>query len=248
MCSTKLILLLIYSMTSMGHEPIKVNYQGLPSHIFQPATPNEPLKLRLIGNKLFVGGRGLLYVLNTDNITSNHRVQWRATPDETEVCQYLPQGSLEKCYNFIRMIQPYNSSHLLLCGTMAIERQNQFLRLSDMDLSSADSMISTPLCSYEVDDPGCSVLGEVGGAFSSVAATTRRAGNTNTNLVKNLPMRKHIQATLGRSKMVDEKAEFVGSFAYDDVTSGRLEKKLYFVFGEDAREPGSSNGHATRIA
>uniref|UniRef100_A0A3B5L3V2 Semaphorin 4G n=1 Tax=Xiphophorus couchianus TaxID=32473 RepID=A0A3B5L3V2_9TELE len=61
--------------------------------------------------RLYVGGRGALYALNTSNISTSANLT---------VSVYFILCSLQtECYNHIRFLQRFNETHLYVCGTNA---------------------------------------------------------------------------------------------------------------------------------
>ncbi|KAF7657422.1 hypothetical protein LDENG_00026770 [Lucifuga dentata] len=70
---------------------------------------------------LYVGGRGVLYALNTSNISTpgNLTIDWNATPEQKKQCLSKGKNNQTECYNHIRFLQRYNETHLYVCGTNA---------------------------------------------------------------------------------------------------------------------------------
>ncbi|MEQ2226384.1 hypothetical protein ILYODFUR_026923 [Ilyodon furcidens] len=71
--------------------------------------------------RLYVGGRGALYALNTSNISTsaNLTIDWNTTPEQKKQCLNKGRNNQTECYNHIRFLQRYNETHLYVCGTNA---------------------------------------------------------------------------------------------------------------------------------
>uniref|UniRef100_A0A8C7UJM7 Semaphorin 4G n=1 Tax=Oncorhynchus mykiss TaxID=8022 RepID=A0A8C7UJM7_ONCMY len=66
---------------------------------------------------LYVGARGAVFALNATDISDN------TAPSEEQKQQCLSKGKDDKteCYNHIRFLQRFNSTHLYMCGTHAFK-------------------------------------------------------------------------------------------------------------------------------
>ncbi|XP_048410666.1 semaphorin-3E-like isoform X2 [Stegostoma tigrinum] len=80
-------------------------------------------------DRLFVGGRGLIYSLSLDHINKDYQeIYWPATKSQIEGCRIKGKDSMLECANFIRVLHSYNRSHLLACGTGAFDPGCAFIR------------------------------------------------------------------------------------------------------------------------
>ncbi|XP_076849500.1 semaphorin-3E [Brachyhypopomus gauderio] len=79
--------------------------------------------------RLFVGGKDTLYSLNLDRVNASHReISWPSSDEQVEDC--LMQGREKtECANYIRLIQAYNSTHLMTCGTGAFSPVCTYIRV-----------------------------------------------------------------------------------------------------------------------
>ncbi|XP_072327037.1 semaphorin-3E-like [Scyliorhinus torazame] len=81
-------------------------------------------------DRLFVGGRDLVYSLSLDHISEDYQeVYWPGTTSQTEGCRMKGRDSMSECANFIRVLHSYNRSHLLACGTGAFDPGCAFIRV-----------------------------------------------------------------------------------------------------------------------
>ncbi|XP_031422825.1 sema domain, immunoglobulin domain (Ig), short basic domain, secreted, (semaphorin) 3H isoform X2 [Clupea harengus] len=91
------------------------------------------------GRRLYVAMKDNLVSTNLDDITQNPRkLYWPASPDRIQEClmagkdpeaHVLSSPQLE-CANFLRVLQPYNTTHLYVCGTGAFNPRCTFLPTS----------------------------------------------------------------------------------------------------------------------
>ncbi|GAA6069139.1 semaphorin-3E, partial [Tachysurus ichikawai] len=81
--------------------------------------------------RLIIGGKNTLYSLNLDRVSEPHReIHWATSEEQVKDC--LMQGREKpECANYIKLIQPYNNTHLLACGTGAFSPMCAYIRVSD---------------------------------------------------------------------------------------------------------------------
>ncbi|XP_039723474.1 semaphorin-3G isoform X1 [Pteropus medius] len=73
-------------------------------------------------DRLFLGGRDVIYSLRLDQAWSDPReVLWPPQPGQREECVRKGRDPLMECANFVRVLQPHNRTHLLACGTGAFQ-------------------------------------------------------------------------------------------------------------------------------
>ncbi|KAI5606805.1 semaphorin-4G, partial [Silurus asotus] len=69
---------------------------------------------------LYVGARGALFALQASNISSSsHTIDWEAPEDQKQLCLNKGKDNKTECFNHIRFLQRFNSTHLYTCGTHA---------------------------------------------------------------------------------------------------------------------------------
>uniref|UniRef100_A0A3P9NYM7 Si:dkey-49n23.1 n=1 Tax=Poecilia reticulata TaxID=8081 RepID=A0A3P9NYM7_POERE len=75
---------------------------------------------------LLVGGKDHIYLLNPDNLDQPvHKIHWPATREHVEHCRLAGKN----CANFVRVLQPFNKTHVYVCGTGAFHPQCSYLQL-----------------------------------------------------------------------------------------------------------------------
>ncbi|XP_063064556.1 sema domain, immunoglobulin domain (Ig), short basic domain, secreted, (semaphorin) 3bl isoform X2 [Engraulis encrasicolus] len=75
-------------------------------------------------DRLFLGGKDTLYSLRLDH-THTHgdvkEIYWPPLPGNREECVQNGKDLETECANFVRLLQPFNRTHLLACGTGAFK-------------------------------------------------------------------------------------------------------------------------------
>uniref|UniRef100_A0A8C6JDT2 Uncharacterized protein n=1 Tax=Melopsittacus undulatus TaxID=13146 RepID=A0A8C6JDT2_MELUD len=71
-------------------------------------------------DRLFIGGKDVLYSLRLDRANADPKeIYWPPLPGQTEECFRKGKDPGTDCANYIRVLHPYNRTHLLACGTGA---------------------------------------------------------------------------------------------------------------------------------
>ncbi|NWQ82180.1 SEM3G protein, partial [Columbina picui] len=71
-------------------------------------------------DRLFIGGKDVLYSLLLDGASADAKeIYWSPLPGQTEECFRKGKDPRTDCANYIRVLHPYNRTHLLACGTGA---------------------------------------------------------------------------------------------------------------------------------
>lgn len=87
---------------------------------------------------LYVGARGALYSLQAFNISGpSHTINWEAREDQKELCARKGKDNLTECFNHIRFLQRFNSTHLYTCGTHAFNPLCAYINAGEFKISSA---------------------------------------------------------------------------------------------------------------
>uniref|UniRef100_A0A8C7LFP9 Sema domain, immunoglobulin domain (Ig), short basic domain, secreted, (semaphorin) 3bl n=1 Tax=Oncorhynchus kisutch TaxID=8019 RepID=A0A8C7LFP9_ONCKI len=73
-------------------------------------------------DRLFLGGKDVLYSLRLDHTNLDSKeIYWPPLPGNRDECVQRGKDSQTECANFVRLLQPYNRTHLLACGTGAFQ-------------------------------------------------------------------------------------------------------------------------------
>ncbi|RXM30695.1 Semaphorin-3E [Acipenser ruthenus] len=114
--------------------------------------------------RLFVGGRDLMYSLNLDRVNEEYReIHWPSTHTQVEKCR-MEGKDVAECANFIRVFHEYNRTHLLACGTGAFDPVCAYVRvghwtedrLFKLEINMTES--GRGRCPFEPNSPCVSTL------------------------------------------------------------------------------------------
>uniref|UniRef100_A0A8C6ZPT4 Sema domain-containing protein n=1 Tax=Nothoprocta perdicaria TaxID=30464 RepID=A0A8C6ZPT4_NOTPE len=70
---------------------------------------------------LYVGAREALFALATGTVELKGTISWEAPLDKKAECIQKGKNNQTDCFNYVRFLQSYNSSHLYACGTYAFQ-------------------------------------------------------------------------------------------------------------------------------
>ncbi|XP_041110547.1 semaphorin-3E [Polyodon spathula] len=185
--------------------------------------------------RLFVGGRDLMYSLNLDRVNEEYReIHWPSTHAQVEECRMEGKDVVE-CANFIRVFHQYNRTHLLACGTGAFDPVCAYIRvghwtedrLFKLEINMTEN--GRGRCPFEPNSPCVSTL-KRGELF--VGLYTDYWGHDAA-----IYRMDHLSYT--RTEWNDERQlkepKFVGSYVIPD-NDDHKDDKVYFFFTEKAIE------------
>ncbi|XP_039995562.1 semaphorin-4G isoform X1 [Xiphias gladius] len=89
---------------------------------FQSSAVNySTILLEADSERLYVGARGAVFALNASDISaiSAPTIEWEASPEQKRQCLLKGKDNKTECFNHIRFLQRFNSTHLYMCGTHA---------------------------------------------------------------------------------------------------------------------------------
>uniref|UniRef100_A0A8C3GDA7 Semaphorin 3E n=1 Tax=Cairina moschata TaxID=8855 RepID=A0A8C3GDA7_CAIMO len=204
--------------TSVFHSPF--GYLGL--HI---------MLLDEYQERLFVGGRDLLYSLSLDRVSDNYReIHWPSTPLQAEEC-IIKGRDADECANYVRVLHRYNRTHLLACGTGAFDPLCTFIRVGH------PSEVRNIFHSNDSLDLYCGEL--FTGLYSDYWGRDAAVFRTMNRMA-------HLRTEPDSERLLKE-PKFVGSYMIPD-NEDHNDNKVYFFFTEKALEAETSS-HAiyTRV-
>lgn len=71
-------------------------------------------------DRMYVGCKDHVLSMDINNITAGTlKVHWPASHSKVEECQLAGKDPTHGCGNFIRVVQPYNRTHMFMCGSGA---------------------------------------------------------------------------------------------------------------------------------
>uniref|UniRef100_A0A665TUT4 Semaphorin-3D-like n=1 Tax=Echeneis naucrates TaxID=173247 RepID=A0A665TUT4_ECHNA len=180
---------------------------------------------------MLVGGKDHIYLLRPDSVGLPTRsVHWPAAREHVEHCRLAGKSLETECANFVRLLQPFNKTHIYVCGTGAFHPQCTYLHLghnAEGPLFMLSHVVESGRgkCPFSPREPFTARLT----GMSRVHRHTHTGGDIL------LPRR---QWDLPVSPPVSlSEPEFVGSFSIPD-THSPDDDKLYFFFKERAVEAG----------
>ncbi|AWP09367.1 putative semaphorin-3ab-like isoform 2 [Scophthalmus maximus] len=108
------------------------------------------------GRRLYVAMKDNLLSTSLDDITQNPRkLYWPASPDRVQECLLAGKDPELECANFLRVLQPFNQTHLYVCGTgafnprCALVATSIFQRSEHQTLSYSQTECGKGKCPYD---------------------------------------------------------------------------------------------------
>uniref|UniRef100_G3NZ63 Semaphorin 4G n=1 Tax=Gasterosteus aculeatus aculeatus TaxID=481459 RepID=G3NZ63_GASAC len=86
-----------------------------------PSSAVGTMLLEADSERLFVGARGAVFALDASDISASSAltIEWEASPEQKHQCLLKGKDNETECFNHIRFLQRFNSTHLYMCGTHA---------------------------------------------------------------------------------------------------------------------------------
>ncbi|KFP87913.1 Semaphorin-3D, partial [Apaloderma vittatum] len=79
---------------------------------------------------LMVGAKNHIFLLHLDHPTREpEKIFWPASREQVEHCQLAGKNMETDCANFIRLLQPFNRTHVFACGTGSYQPVCAFIQL-----------------------------------------------------------------------------------------------------------------------
>ncbi|NWY43756.1 SEM3E protein, partial [Sylvia atricapilla] len=190
--------------------------------------------------RLFVGGRDLLYSLSLDRISDNYReIHWPSTPLQAEEC-IIKGRDADECANYIRVLHRYNRTHLLACGTGAFDPLCTFVRAGH---PSEDHLFQLELHKFERGRGRCPF--DPSSSFTSIliggelfAGLYSDYWGRDAALFRSMNRLAHLRTEPDNERLLKE-PKFVGSYMIPD-NEDHDDNKVYFFFTEKALEAETS--------
>lgn len=190
---------------------------------------------------LLVGGRDYIYLLKPDRLDLPTRtIYWPAAKEHVEHCRLAGKSLETECANFVRLLQPYNKTHIYACGTGAYHPKCNYLHLGHNNeqplfMLSHSEESGQGKCPFSPREPFSARLtdGELY-AGTSVDFMGANAAIFRTSLKGS--GQHYIRTEAFDHNWLNE-PEFVDSFSIPD-THSPDDDKVYFFFKERAVEAG----------
>ncbi|XP_033482610.2 semaphorin-3D [Epinephelus lanceolatus] len=190
---------------------------------------------------LLVGGKDHIYLLRPDSLDlPTHTIHWPAAREHVEHCRLAGKSLETECANFVRLLQPFNKTHVYACGTGAFHPQCTYLHIGH-NTEEPLFMLSHTVesgrgkCPFSPREPFTARLtdGELY-AGTSVDFMGANAAIFRTSIQGS--SQRYIRTEAYDHNWLNE-PEFVGSFSIPD-THSPDDDKVYFFFKERAVEAG----------
>uniref|UniRef100_UPI00398ECE1A semaphorin-4C isoform X2 n=1 Tax=Pristiophorus japonicus TaxID=55135 RepID=UPI00398ECE1A len=100
---------------------------------------------------LYVGAREAMYALLMDDITKEVKeaIVWDAPLDKKMDCVQKGKNNQTDCFNYIRFLQNFNSTHLYACGTYAFQPRCTYIAVRNFTLNKAAMEDGKGKCPYD---------------------------------------------------------------------------------------------------
>uniref|UniRef100_A0A3B5KZH8 Uncharacterized protein n=1 Tax=Xiphophorus couchianus TaxID=32473 RepID=A0A3B5KZH8_9TELE len=170
-------------------------------------------------DRLFLGGKDVLYSLMLSPVSSESKeIYWPPLPGNREDCVQTGKDQTE-CANFVRLLQPYNRTHLLACGTGAFQPMCAFIYVGHRGEVSGgvEERCASVLCGELYTGLTADFLGRDSVIFRSMGGRTTMRTETDQKLLHD--------------------PRFIAAHIIPD-NDDRDDDKVYFFFTEKASEGG----------
>ncbi|KAM9365599.1 semaphorin-4G-like [Pholidichthys leucotaenia] len=214
---------------------------------FQSSAVNySTMLLEADSDRLYVGARGAVFALNASDISDGSAltIEWEASPEQKSQCLLKGKDNKTECFNHIRLLQRFNSTHLYMCGTNAFRPLCAYIDEEKFIMSSQPEQ-GKEKCPYS---PKTGYTGLVidQQIYTASQYEFRRFPDIRRNSPS--PMLKTEDAP---TRWLNE-ADFVGSALVRESLGSTTgdDNKIYFFFTERIQEqtPTSSHSRVARVA
>ncbi|NXF43041.1 SEM3D protein, partial [Oceanites oceanicus] len=194
---------------------------------------------------LMVGAKNHIFLLHLDYPSREpEKIFWPASREQVEHCQLAGKNVETECANFIRLLQPFNRSHVFACGTGSYQPVCAFIQLGargkgpgapPMRLVTHSLESGRGRCPYSPHEPftGLLVDGELySGTSSDFMGSSAAFFRTWVHGAE----QSYIRTEQNQDHWLHEPA-FVSAYAIPD-TYNSHDDKVYIFFRETAMEAG----------
>ncbi|NXB81425.1 SEM3D protein, partial [Donacobius atricapilla] len=194
---------------------------------------------------LMVGAKNHIFLLHLDHPSREpEKIFWPAPREQVEHCQLAGKNVETECANFIRLLQPFNQSHVFACGTGSYQPVCAFIQLGArgkgaraprMQLVTHSLESGRGRCPYSPHEPftGLLIDGELySGTSSDFMGSSAAFFRTWVHGAE----QSYIRTEQNQDHWLHEPT-FVGAYAIPDTYNPR-DDKVYIFFRETAMEAG----------
>ncbi|NWS13614.1 SEM3G protein, partial [Pachyramphus minor] len=189
-------------------------------------------------DRLFIGGKDVLYSLLLDGASADTKeIYWPPLPGQTEECFRKGKDPGTDCANYVRVLHPYNRTHLLSCGTGAFHPVCAFVYVGPrgehtFSLDPASVETGRGRCPHEPSRAFASTV--IGGEL--YAGLTADFLGRDPGVFRSLGTRSALRTEVDQRLLHDPK--FVAAHLIPD-NSDQDNDKAYFFFTEKVVEADS---------
>ncbi|XP_073184749.1 semaphorin-3D isoform X1 [Lepidochelys kempii] len=194
---------------------------------------------------LLIGAKDHIFLLSLVDLNKSvKKIYWPAAKDKVEVCKLAGKDAQTECANFIRVLQPYNRTHVYVCGTgafhpicgyieLGVHKEEIVFRLDTQNLESGRLK-----CPFDPHQPFASVMtdaylyaGTASDFLGKDTALTRSLGPSDDH--------HYIRTDISEHYWLNG-AKFIGTYPIPD-TYNPDDDKIYFFFREISQDSSTSD-------
>ncbi|NXO20716.1 SEM3D protein, partial [Cisticola juncidis] len=194
---------------------------------------------------LMVGAKDHIFLLHLDHPSREpEKIFWPAPREQVEHCQLAGKNLETECANFIRLLQPFNQTHVFACGTGSYQPVCAFIQLGArgkgtraprMQLVSHSLESGRGRCPYSPREPFTGLLID-GELYSGTSSDFMGSSAAFFRTWVHGPEQSYIRTEQNQDHWLHEPA-FIGAYAIPD-TYNPHDDKVYIFFRETAMDAG----------
>ncbi|NWT62067.1 SEM3D protein, partial [Erythrocercus mccallii] len=194
---------------------------------------------------LMVGAKNHIFLIHLDHPSREpEKIFWPAPREQVEHCQLAGKNVETECANFIRLLQPFNQSHVFACGTGSYQPVCAFIQLGArgkgaraprMQLVTQSLESGRGRCPYSPHEPFTGLLMD-GELYSGTSSDFMGSSAAFFRTWVHGAEQSYIRTEQNQDHWLHEPA-FVGAYAIPD-TYNPHDDKVYIFFRETAMEAG----------
>lgn len=227
---------------------VTVPIQGLQGcrRFVSPTVNHSALLLEPDSQRLYVGARGAVFALDASDISSGSalKIEWEASPEQKQLCLTKGKDNKTECFNHIRLLQRFNSTHLYMCGTHAFRPLCAYIAEQRFEMSSPPEE-GRDKCPY---GPGTGYTGLI--IDQQIYTAAQYEFRSSPDIRRNSPS-PTLKTEDAPTRWLNE-ADFVGSTLVRESTNSLTgdDDKIYFFFTERTEEQTAaySSSRVARVA
>uniref|UniRef100_A0A8C0HFL8 Semaphorin 3D n=1 Tax=Chelonoidis abingdonii TaxID=106734 RepID=A0A8C0HFL8_CHEAB len=187
---------------------------------------------------LMVGAKNHIFLLHLDRPNEEpQKVFWPAHKEQVERCQLAGKNAETECANFIRLLQPFNRSHVFVCGTGSYQPICAFVQLgpggSPIQLVANSVESGRGKCPFSPHEPFTGSDGELySGTSSDFMGSSAAFFRTRIHKAS----QNYIRTEQNQDHWLNEPV-FIGAYVIPD-THNAHDDKVYVFLRETALEAG----------